>query len=51
MEKKVKMILFMLLGNAILALGTAIFAVPNGLISGVRYRCGADFAALFRYLG
>lgn len=34
MEKKVKMILFMLLGNAILALGTAIFVVPNGLISG-----------------
>ena len=28
------MILFMLLGNAILALGTAIFVVPNGLISG-----------------
>lgn len=34
MGKKVKMILFMLLGNAILALGTAIFVVPNGLISG-----------------
>lgn len=34
MEKKLKMIGFMILGNAILAMGTAAFVVPNGLISG-----------------
>lgn len=34
MEKKLKMFGFMILGNAILALGTAAFVVPNGLISG-----------------
>lgn len=34
MEKKLKMISFMILGNAILAMGTAAFVVPNGLISG-----------------
>lgn len=34
MEKKIKMFLFVLVGNAILALGTAGFVVPNGLISG-----------------
>lgn len=33
MEKKLKMIGFMILGNAILAMGTAAFVVPNGLIS------------------
>lgn len=34
LEKKLKMIGFMILGNAILAMGTAAFVVPNGLISG-----------------
>ena len=34
MEKKLKKIGFMILGNAILAMGTAAFVVPNGLISG-----------------
>lgn len=34
MEKKLKMFGFMILGNAILAMGTAAFVVPNGLISG-----------------
>lgn len=34
MEKKLKIIGFMILGNAILAMGTAAFVVPNGLISG-----------------
>ncbi len=34
LEKKIKMIGFMILGNAILAMGTAAFVVPNGLISG-----------------
>ena len=34
MAKKLKMIGFMILGNAILAMGTAAFVVPNGLISG-----------------
>ncbi len=34
MEKKLKMMGFMILGNAILAMGTAAFVVPNGLISG-----------------
>lgn len=34
MEKKLKMIGFMILGNAILAMGTAAFVVPNELISG-----------------
>lgn len=34
MEKKLKMIGCMILGNAILAMGTAAFVVPNGLISG-----------------
>lgn len=32
--EKIKMIGFMILGNAILAMGTAAFVVPNGLISG-----------------
>lgn len=34
MEKNVKKILFIILGNAVLALGSAAFVVPNGLISG-----------------
>ena len=34
MEKKLKTILFIVLGNAVLALGNAAFLVPNGLISG-----------------
>lgn len=51
MEKKVKMILFMLLGNAILALGTAIFVVPNGLISGGVTGVALILQHFFRYLG
>ncbi len=34
MEKKLKTVLFIVLGNAVLALGNAAFLVPNGLISG-----------------
>ncbi len=34
MKKKIEKVLIMILGNAVLALGTAAFVVPNGLISG-----------------
>ena len=34
MKKKIEMVLIIILGNAVLALGTAAFVVPNGLISG-----------------
>ncbi len=34
MKKKIDKVLIMSLGNAVLALGTAAFVVPNGLISG-----------------
>ena len=34
MEKNVKKLLFIILGNAVLAIGFAAFVVPNGLISG-----------------
>ena len=34
MKKKIDKVLIMILGNAVLGLGTAAFVVPNGLISG-----------------
>ena len=34
MKMKIEKVLIMILGNAVLALGTAAFVVPNGLISG-----------------
>ena len=34
MKKKIEKVLIMILGNAVLALGSAAFVVPNGLISG-----------------
>lgn len=34
MKKKIEKVLIMILGNAVLALGTAAFVVPNSLISG-----------------
>ena len=34
MKKKIEKVLIMILGNAVLALGTAAFVVPNGLLSG-----------------
>ena len=48
MEKKLKMIGFMILGNAILAMGTAAFVVPNGLISGGVTGIGLILQRLFR---
>ena len=47
MEKKLKMIGFMILGNAILAMGTAAFVVPNGLISGGMTGIGLILQRLF----
>lgn len=47
MQKNMKMFLFVVLGNAALALGSAAFVVPNGLISGGVTGIGLILRALF----